>query len=110
MRLLPGIYKIKLRTLIEEFAVLRVYMKDGKKVYQVNNGPETDLDWLMDRDPCQVIKQIKQLQVQNARIDIKITDSDGDYFSFPASSVEVVRQIFQTFPDVGRALGAKVNQ
>ncbi|MCG8385153.1 MAG: hypothetical protein MJA30_06400 [Cytophagales bacterium] len=107
MKLEVGIYKVKLKSLIEEFAILEVYHRNGHAYYSINNGPENELDWLTDRDPCQVIKQLKGLNVQGARMEIKFRDVDGDYYSFPASSVQVVKQIFTKYPEVGRALGSK---
>ena len=108
MKLQAGIYKVQLKTLIEEFAILQVYGRNGKVYYRINNGTENDIDWLKDRNPCIVVKELRQLNVQSARIEIKIRDEEGDYYSFPASDVDVVRQLFQTFPEVARALGSKI--
>ena len=37
MKLQTGIYKVKLKTLIEEFAILQVYHRDRKTYYRINN-------------------------------------------------------------------------
>ncbi len=107
MKLQAGIYKVKLKTLIEEFAILEVYNRNGHRYYSINNGPENELDWLRERDPCEVVRQLRGLNVHGARMEIKFRDADGDYYTFPASNVEVVKQIFTKFPEVGRALGSK---
>ena len=108
MKLQTGIYKVKLKTLIEEFAILQVYHRDRKTYYRINNGIENDIDCLTERNPCIVVKQLNQLNVQTARMEIKFRDEEGDYYSFPASNVDVIRQLFQTFPEVARALGSKI--
>lgn len=109
MKLQTGIYKVQLKTLIEEFAILQVYDRDQKVYYRINNGPENEIDWLAERNPCIVIKQLNRLNIQSARIEIKFRDDEGDYYSFPASNVTVVRQLFQTFPEVAKALGSKTS-
>ncbi len=107
MNLQAGLYKVKLDTLIETYAFLKVFRKDDRLMYQINSGSETDIDFLQERDPCTVVKRIRELAVGRATMQICFTDADGDYFTFGASDVQMVRRLFKEYPNLARALGVQ---
>ena len=83
-------------------------MEDGKKYYQVDNELPQQVDkyGVMYLDEFHMIKRLNRpIQIKKARITITWYDQDEDKFETTMTNVQVLRRLFNEFPEIAKACG-----
>lgn len=109
MKLETGFYKIKSkRRLVATYHYLRVFVKQGKRYYQIDHGlpDEMDKNESYSLNGYEVVKRIlRPIEVKNVKLSVEFEDEDGDTFILSGRNLNSVDRIFINFPRVGKALG-----
>jgi len=109
MKLECGLYKISDRR--KPFPImhlLNVFMRDGKKYYQIDNEIPQAVDryGVMYLDGFQMIRRIhRPLQIKKARITITWFNQEEDKYETVMTNVQVLRRLFNDFPEIAGACG-----
>ncbi len=109
MKLESGLYKISDRR--KPFPImhlLKVFVKDGKKFYQIDNEIPQAVDryGVMYLDGFQMIRKLhRPLEIKKARITITWYDQEDDRYETVMTNVQVLRRLFQEFPEIAGACG-----
>ncbi len=109
MKLDAGYYKIKSRAgYFSKFHYLRVYIKNGKRYYQIDHGQpqEENTNEAQLLEGYEIVKKIlNPIQVKNPCLTISFEDEDRDSFILRARNDYSFKRIITFFPRVAKALG-----
>lgn len=111
MKLEPGLYKIADNALISKCLYLRVYYEGGKKCFQLNHyHPEKADDFgVLPLEDFRFIKKLSRpLDIRRTRITIEWQDGDEDVFQVSMTNVQMIRILFEQFPEIAQAAGANM--
>lgn len=112
MKLECGLYKVSDRKKpFPTMYLLRVFMKDGKKYYQLNNELPQAVDkyGIMYLEGFQLVKRIhRPVQVTRGRITVTWYDEQEDRYETTMSNIQVLKRLFLEFPEIAAALGARL--
>ncbi len=88
---------------------LKVFIRDGRKYYQIDNELPQQVDsyGVMYLDGFQMIGRLhRPLNISKVRITITWYDSAGDRYETTMSNVQVLRRLFQEYPEIASVAGA----
>ena len=110
MKLEPGLYKIRSRSLIESHFYLDVVRINGKIYYAANGGVASEADEFntIPLEGYEVVKRItKPLLIPKASITLKWTDEEFDDFEYTVTDVQLLRNLFEKYPQIAKAVKSK---
>ncbi|GAA0892629.1 hypothetical protein GCM10009122_23080 [Fulvivirga kasyanovii] len=111
MKLEPGLYKIADNSPISKCYYLHVYYEGKRKHFQLNHyHPEKADDFgVLPLEGFRFVKRLKHpLDVRKVRITIEWQDGDDDTFQVSMTNVQMIRILFEKFPEIARAAGANL--
>lgn len=111
MKLEPGLYKIADNAPINRCHYLRVYYDEKRKHFQLNHyHPEKADDFgVLPLEGFRFVKKLNRpLDVKKVRITIEWQDGDEDVFQVSMTNVQMIRILFDQFPEIAQAAGANM--
>ena len=110
MKLALGRYKVRDVGLHKRHAYLDVFQYDGRIYYSINGGVPSEAPNL-ECVPLEGYKIIKKLtkdpQAMRVRTTLTWQDEEGDEFYYEVTDIQVLKNLFNRFPQIAEAAGAR---
>ncbi|MTI20025.1 hypothetical protein E1176_03225 [Fulvivirga sp. RKSG066] len=108
MQFEPGIYKIEDRGVFKKCYYLHVTVSEGKKFYQINASLAQPTSAAHILDHYKLKKSLRRpLQIKKVKITLEWTDIDDDNFEMATSDIQMLRRLFEEYPELARAFGSR---
>ena len=111
MRLETGRYKVRDVGLRKQHAYLDVYQYEGRIYYSINGGVPSEAPNLecVPLEGYEIIKKLtKDPQATRVRTTLTWQDEEGDNFHYEVTDIQILKNLFDRFPQIAKASGAKI--
>jgi hypothetical protein len=112
MKLEPGLYVLsESRSHIsgDKCFYLKVFYI-GKQLYYQSNGGGASMADSFGEIPLEGFKLIKKItrpKVSKGRVTLQWEDNEGNIFDYSVKDVQLLRNLFQEYPEIAIAIGSK---
>lgn len=109
MKIEPGIYKVKERGHFGKHHLLIVKLyNNGKRFYQIDGGVILELEDEVLLEQFKSLKPIRQpICAKQVKLTLEWEDNDGDEFEVNMRDIQLLRRLFEEYPELARAFGSR---
>ena len=110
MNLEPGVYKIKDNAVIPKCHYLLIYYIEKRKFYQLNASlaQPCDDNGKLPFDGYRLLKKLQRpIAIKKVKLNLEWQDAEGDEFEMHMRDIQLLRNLFQQYPEVAKAFGSR---